>query len=34
MAPEQFCRVNDNFNIQLMVISSKHYGNFAMLMVS
>ena len=34
MAPEQFCRVNDNFNIQLMVISFKDDGNFAMLMVS
>ena len=34
MAPEQFCCVNDNFNIQLMVISFKDDGNFAMLMVS
>ena len=34
MAPEQFCRVNANFNIQLMVISFKDDGNFVMLMVS
>ena len=27
MAPGQFCRVNDNFDIQLMVISFEDDGN-------